>query len=84
MDRLYTKDSKIYIGLYIFFIFCAAMGDWKVINEALGGLPKVLSAGAVGLAVVYLLWSGNFKNAKTLFHFFVMYFRKVAGRQTNW
>ena len=79
MDRLYTKDSKIYIGLYIFFIFCAAMGDWKVINEALGGLPKVLSAGAVGLAVVYLLWSGNFKNAKTLFHFFVMYVSIIAG-----
>lgn len=79
MDELYTKHSKIYIGLYIFFIFCAAMGDWKVINVALGGLPKVLSAGAVGLALVYFFWSGNFKNAKKLFHFFVMYVSIIAG-----
>lgn len=79
MNGLYTKNSKIYIGLYIFFIFCAAMGDWKVINTALGGLPKVLSAGAVGIAFVYMLWSGNFKNAKTLFHFFVLYVSVIAG-----
>ncbi len=79
MNGIYTKNSKVYIGLYIFFIFCAAMGDWKVINAALGGLPKVLSAGAVGIAFMYMLWSGNFKNAKKLFHFFVMYTSIIAG-----
>ncbi len=79
MNGIYTKNSKVYIGLYIFFIFCAAMGDWKVINAALGGLPKVLSAGAVGLAVIYMLWSGNFNNVKKLFHFFVMYVSIIAG-----
>lgn len=79
MNEVYTKDSKIYIGLYIFFIFCAAMGDWKVINMALGGLPKVLSAGGFGIAFLYVLWSGNFKNIKAIFHFFVMYLSVIAG-----
>lgn len=79
MNVLYTKNSKVYIGLYIFFIFAAAMGDWKVINTALGGLPKVASAGAAGVAFIYLLWSGNFKNAKVLSHFFVMYVSVIAG-----
>ncbi|MBQ7660922.1 MAG: hypothetical protein IJS44_02570 [Clostridia bacterium] len=79
MDVLYTKNSKVYVGLYIFFIFCAAMGDWKVINVALGGLPKVVSAGAAGIAFVYLLWAGNFKNAKVLFHFFMIYVSVIIG-----
>ena len=79
MNIPYAKNSKLYVGLYIFFIFCAAMGDWKVINTALGGLPKVLSAGAVGVAFIYLLWTGNFKNAKALSHFFVMYVSIIAG-----
>lgn len=79
MNMPYAKNSKVYIGLYIFFIFCAAMGDWKVINTALGGLPKVVSAGAAGVAFIYLLWSGDFKNAKVLSHFFMMYVSIIAG-----
>ena len=79
MEIIYTKNSKLYVGLYIFFIFCAAMGDWKVLNDALGGLPKIVSAGAVGVAFVYVLWTGNFKNVKTIFHFFVMYVSVIVG-----
>lgn len=79
MNELYTKNSKIFIGLYIFFIFGAAMGDWKVVNVALGALPKVISAGALGLAAVYILWSGNFKNFKVLFRFALMYSSIIVG-----
>ncbi|MBQ7718636.1 MAG: O-antigen ligase family protein [Clostridia bacterium] len=79
MNVPYTKNSKAYKGFYIFFIFCAAMGDWKVINLALGGLPKVVSAGAVGLALIYLMWSGNFKNIKVLFHLFMIYVSIIMG-----
>ncbi|MBQ3426309.1 MAG: O-antigen ligase family protein [Clostridia bacterium] len=79
MEEIYTKNSKIYAGLYIFFIFCAAMGDYKPLNVALGGLPKVLSAGGFGVAFIYVMWSGNFKNVKAIFHFFVMYLSIIAG-----
>ena len=79
MKEFYPKKSKIFIGIYIFFIFGAAMGDWKVVNTALGALPKIISAGAVGLALVYLLWSGNFKNLKTLSRFSIMFGSIVIG-----
>ena len=79
MNAFNPKQSKIFIGLYIFFIFGAAMGDWKVVNNALGALPKIISAGALGLAVVYVLWSGNFKNFKTLSRFGIMFSSIIVG-----
>ena len=79
IKELYTKQSKLYIGLYIFCIFGAAMGDWKVLNAALGALPKIVSAGAVGLAVLYFLWSGNFKNLKYISRFGIMFSSIVIG-----
>ena len=79
MRNFNPKQSKVFIGLYIFCIFGAAMGDWKVLNEALGALPKVISAGALGLAVVYCLWSGNFKNIKNLSRFSLMYGSIIIG-----
>lgn len=79
MNELYTKKSKIYIGLYIFCIFGAAMGDWKVLNNALGALPKIISAGALALAALYLLWSGNFKNVKALSRFAILFGSIIIG-----
>ena len=79
MNQIYTKHSKVYIGLYIFFIFGVAMGDWKVINVALGALPKVISVGAIGLAVVYIFWSGNFSRLKELSRFGMMYGSIIIG-----
>lgn len=79
INELYPKRSKIYIGLYIFFIFGAAMGDWKVVNMALGALPKVISVGALGIAVLYILWSGNFKNFKILSRFGIMFSSIIIG-----
>ena len=79
MQNLYTKTSKFYIGFYIFFIFCAAMGDYKVINMALGALPKIVSAGAIGLALLYILWSGNFKNFKVFYRFGLLFSSIIIG-----
>ena len=79
VKELYTKKSKLFIGLYIFFIFGAAMGDWKVVNTALGALPKVLSAGALGIAILYILWSGNFKNFKALSRFGILFSSIIVG-----
>lgn len=79
MTILNPKKSKVFIGLYIFFIFGAAMGDWKVVNFALGALPKVISVGALALAFMHLLWSGNFKNLKTLSRFGIMFGSIIIG-----
>ena len=78
-NELYPKKSKIYIGLYIFFIFGAAMGDWKTLNFALGALPKVISVGAIGIAFMYILWSGNFKNFKVLSRFSILFSSIIVG-----
>lgn len=79
MKELYTKNSKIYISLYILFIFGAALGDYKVLNEALGALPKIISAGAIGLAMLYIFWSGNFKNLKAIFRFAILFSTIIVG-----
>ena len=79
MQQLYTKTSKLYIGLYIFFIFGAAMGDYKVLNMALGALPKIISAGALGIAFIYILWSGNFKNFKVFYRFGLLFSSIIIG-----
>ncbi len=76
---LYTKTSKVYIGLYIFCIFGAAMGDYKVLNAALGALPKLLSAGAIGLALIYFFWTGNIRNFKILYRFGLLYSSVIIG-----
>ena len=79
MREVYTKNSKVYIGLYIFFIFGAAMGDYKVLNTALGALPKVISVGALGLAVLYIFVSGNFSRLKEISRFGLMYSSIIIG-----
>lgn len=48
----------------IFCIYFAAMGDWKVLNIALGGLPKVVSLGVAGIALLNLLITADFKEFK--------------------
>lgn len=55
------------------------MGDWKTLNIALGALPKVVSVGALGLALVYFLWSGNFKNIAVLSRFFLLFCSVIVG-----
>lgn len=79
MQKLHTKTSKFYIGFYIFFIFCAAMGDYKVLNVALGALPKIVSAGTLALALMYILWSGNFKNFRVFYRFGLLFSSIIVG-----
>ncbi|MBE6740956.1 MAG: O-antigen ligase family protein [Ruminococcaceae bacterium] len=79
VKELYTKKSPIFIGLYIFCIFGAAMGDYKVLNVALGALPKVVSAGALGIAFLYVLFTGNFKNFKALSRFGILFSSIIIG-----
>ena len=79
VKELYTKESKLFIGLYIFFIFGAAMGDYKVLNDALGALPKIISAGSLGIAAIYVLYTGNFKNFKALSRFSILFSSFIIG-----
>ena len=38
------------------FLAGAGLGEWKPINSAVGGLPKAISLGVIGLAMLYTLF----------------------------
>lgn len=47
--------------LAILLTVMAGMGDWKVVNNALGGLPKIVSLGVPGLALLCFLVRADFR-----------------------
>ena len=57
---LFYKDSPLWQKLLtigcVFFLAGAGLGEWKPINTTLGGLPKAISLGVIGLAVLYTLF----------------------------
>ena len=57
-SRFY-KDSPLWQKLLslacIFLLTCAGLGEWRVLNNSLGGLPKVVTVGVIGLAVLYAI-----------------------------
>ena len=57
---LFYKDSPLWQKLLtigcVVFLAGAGLGEWKVLNSMLGGLPKAISLGVIGLAVLYALF----------------------------
>lgn len=57
---LFYKDSPLWQRLLtigcVVFLSGAGLGEWKVLNGMLGGLPKAISLGVIGLAVLYTLF----------------------------
>ena len=57
---LFYKDSPLWQKLLtiscVVFLAGAGLGEWKPINTTLGGLPKAISLGVIGLAVLYTLF----------------------------
>ena len=57
---LFYKDSPLWQKLLtigcVVFLSGAGLGEWKPINSAVGGLPKAVALGVIGLAVLYALF----------------------------
>ena len=57
---LFYKDSPLWQKLLtigcVVFLAVAGLGEWKVLNGMLGGLPKAVSLGVIGLAMLYTLF----------------------------
>lgn len=57
---LFYKDSPLWQKLLtiscVVFLSGAGLGEWKVLNGMLGGLPKAITLGVIGLAVLYTLF----------------------------
>lgn len=54
---IFYKDSPFWQKLlrifYILFITLACLGEWKVLNNSLGGLPKAITLGVICMAFAY-------------------------------
>lgn len=62
-----TSYRKMPIWITVVVVAClffAAMGEWKVLNIALKGLPKIVSLGVVGIAFLNLFVTADFKEFK--------------------
>lgn len=67
---LFYKDSPLWQKLLtigcVVFLSGAGLGEWKPINSAVGGLPKAVALGVIGLAVLYALFYPDEKRFREL------------------
>ena len=56
----------------------AGLGDWKVINNAYGGLPKAIALGAIVCAFLYFLVSADFSGLKKAVGYFPIFLLLIA------
>ena len=70
-SSVFYKDSPFWQRLicicYVGFIALAGLGDWKTMQSILGGLPKIITAGVIGMAIVYGLIYPDMERVKKVF-----------------
>ena len=66
------------IFLVVACTFFAGLGDWKVLNNAYGGLPKAIVLGAIACAFMYLLVSADFGKLRKAMSFFPIFLIPIA------
>ena len=80
---LFYKDSPLWqkllrIGCMVFLIG-AGLGEWKVLNNMLGGLPKAVSLGVLGLAMLYTLFYPDEKRLREIWKPTLLYMSLMAA-----
>ena len=67
---LFYRDSPLWQRLLtigcVVFLSGAGLGEWKVLNGMLGGLPKAITLGVIGLAMLYTLFYPDEKRFREL------------------
>ena len=66
------------IFLVVACTFFAGLGDWKVLNNAYGGLPKAIVLGAIVCAFLYFLVSADFGKLRKAMSFFPIFLLPIA------
>ena len=64
--------------LVILFSVFAGLGDWRVLNNMLKGLPKAVSLGTIACAVLNYLLEADFPNLKKALSYFPVYMSLIA------
>lgn len=80
---LFYKDSPLWqklltIGCMV-FLSVAGLGEWKYLNNMLGGLPKAVSLGVIGLAVLYTLFYPDEKRLREIWKPTLLYMSLMAA-----
>ena len=80
---LFYKDSPLWQKLLtigcVVFLAGAGLGEWKVLNSMLGGLPKAISLGVIGLAVLYALFYPDEKRFREIWKPTLLYMSLMAA-----
>lgn len=80
---LFYKDSPLWQKLLtigcVIFLAGAGLGEWKPINSAVGGLPKAISLGVIGLAMLYTLFYPDEKRLRELWKPTLLYMSLMAA-----
>lgn len=80
---LFYKDSPLWQKLLtigcVVFLAGAGLGEWKPINSAVGGLPKAISLGVIGLAMLYTLFYPDEKRLRELWKPTLLYMSLMAA-----
>ena len=83
LDQILTKKDysrKTPASLfYKDFLAGAGLGEWKPINSAVGGLPKAISLGVIGLAMLYTLFYPDEKRLRELWKPTLLYMSLMAA-----
>lgn len=64
--------------LFVLLLTFSALGEWKKINNALGGLPKIITAGIIVTALAYAIIRPNLARLRELLPPTLMYFGLIA------
>ena len=56
----------------------AGLGDWKVLNNAYGGLPKAIALGTIVCAFLSFLVAADFENLKKAMGYFPIFLLLIA------
>ena len=82
-DAEMVQEKKRACPVFITFIavactVLAALGDWKVLNNAYGGLPKAIALGTIVCAFLNFLVAADFANLKKALDFFPIFLLLIA------
>lgn len=79
---LFYKDSPLWQKLLtigcVVFLSVAGLGEWKVLNGMLGGLPKAITLGVIGLAMLYTLFYPDEKRLREIWKPTLLYMSLMA------
>lgn len=78
LQRSRKKNPAFIAFLAFACTFLAGLGDWKVLNDAYGGLPKAIALGAIVCAFLSFLVAADFENLKKAMSYFPIFLLLIA------